>query len=106
MDISCKLVIWGYVSVIVTVFDASLARTAARVATQIRSGGVNTELYPDTVKLDKQMKYANAQGIPIAVIIGPDEAAQGTATVRDLRSGTQLNVAQDQIGESVRKLLE
>jgi histidyl-tRNA synthetase len=92
-------------SVIVTVFDAALARTAARVAAQIRSGGVNTELYPDIVKLDKQMKYANAQGIPIAVIIGPDEAAQGTATVRDLRSGSQQSVAQDQIVETIQKML-
>jgi histidyl-tRNA synthetase len=93
-------------SVIVTVFDASLARTSARVAAQIRSDGINTELYPDRVKLDKQMKYANAQGIPIAVIIGPDEAAQGRAMVRDLRSGAQQSVEQDQIVESVRKLLE
>jgi histidyl-tRNA synthetase len=92
-------------SVIVTVFDAALARTSARVAAQIRSGGVNTELYPDTVKLDKQMKYANAQGIPIAVIIGPDEAAQGMAMVRDLRSGSQQSVAQDQIAEAIQKML-
>ena len=50
--------------VFVTVFDAALVRTSARVAAQIRSGGVNTELYPDAVKLDKQMKYANAQAHP------------------------------------------
>jgi len=92
--------------VLVTIFDAALARTAAKVAAQLRSGGVKTELYPDAAKLDKQMKYANAQAIPIAVIIGPDEAAQGQATVRDLRSGQQQVVAQDQIVVVVRKALE
>jgi histidyl-tRNA synthetase len=66
---------------------------------------VNTELYPDAAKLDKQMKYANAQRIPVAVIIGPDEAAQGAATVRDLRSGAQQSVAQDQIVETIQKML-
>ena len=90
--------------VLVTVFDAALARTSARVAAQLRSSGVKTELYPDAVKLDKQMKYANAQAIPIAIIIGPDEAAQGQATVRDLRSGQQQVVMQDQLVDVVQRL--
>jgi histidyl-tRNA synthetase len=92
--------------VLVTIFDASLARTSARVAALLRSGGVNTELYPDTAKLDKQMKYANAQEISIAIIIGPDEATQNRATVRDLRSGTQQTIAQERLLETVRKILE
>jgi histidyl-tRNA synthetase len=91
--------------VLVTIFGAALARTSARVAAQLRSGGVRTELYPDAAKLDKQMKYANAQAIPIAVIIGPDEAAQKQATVRDLRSGAQQIVVQDQLVEIVQKTL-
>jgi histidyl-tRNA synthetase len=92
--------------VLVTIFDAALARTSAKVAAQLRSGGVKTELYPDAAKLDKQMKYANVQAIPIAVIIGPDEAAQGQATVRDLRSGQQQVVLQAQLVEVVQRLLK
>ncbi len=91
--------------VLVTIFDAALARTSAKAAAQLRSGGVNTELYPETAKLDKQLKYANAQAIPIAVIIGPGEAGQGQATVRDLRSGQQRIVMQDQLIEVVQGLL-
>lgn len=91
--------------VLVTIFDANLARTAARVAALIRSGGISTELFPDTVKLDRQLKYANTQAIPIVIIIGPDEAAANKATVRDLRSGQQQVVMQDQIVEVVRGLL-
>lgn len=93
-------------SVIVTVFDKSLMGVSARVAAQLRSGGVNTELFPEAAKLDRQMKYANTQAIPIAVIVGPDEAAQGKATVRDLRSGAQQVVAQDQIVAVVGSLLQ
>jgi histidyl-tRNA synthetase len=91
--------------VLVTIFDANLASTAARVAALFRSGGMSTELFPDTVKLDRQLKYANTQAIPIVVIIGPDEAAASKATVRDLRSGQQQVIAQDQIVEVVRGLL-
>jgi histidyl-tRNA synthetase len=93
-------------NVLVTVFDAALMRTAAKVAAQLRSGGVKTELYPEVARLDKQLKYANSQAIPIAIIIGPDEAAQGQATVRDLRSGQQQIVTQDQIATVVQKALE
>jgi histidyl-tRNA synthetase len=92
-------------SVIVTVFDKSLVRVSAQIAAQLRSGGVNTELFPDVAKLDRQMKYANAQSIPIAIIVGPDEAAQNKVTVRDLRSGAQQIVAQDQIVDMVKNLL-
>jgi histidyl-tRNA synthetase len=92
-------------NVFVTVFDAALARMSTRLAAQLRSAGINTELYPDTAKLDKQLKYANAQSIPIAVIVGPDEAASRQVTVRDLRSGQQQAVAQDRIVEAVRTLL-
>ncbi len=91
--------------VFVTIFDTTLARTAARVAAQLRLGGIKTELYPDAAKLDKQMKYANAQAIPIAIIIGPDEAAQGQVTVRDLRSGQQQVVNQDQLIAQVANLI-
>ena len=50
------------------------------------------------------MKYANAQAIPIAIIMGPDEAAQGQAIARDPRSGQQQVVKQDQIVEEVVNL--
>lgn len=93
-------------NVIVTIFDKSLVKVSAQVAAQLRSGGVNTELFPEAAKLDRQMKYANTQAIPIAIIIGPDEAAQGRATVRDLRSGAQQIVAQDQIVAVVGSLLQ
>jgi histidyl-tRNA synthetase len=92
--------------VLVTVFDAALARTSARVAARLRSDGVKTELYPDVAKLDRQMKYANGQAIPIAVIIGPDEAAQGQATVRDLRTGQQQVAPQDQLLDLIRGILK
>lgn len=92
-------------NVIVTVFDKALLKVSARVAAQLRSGGVNTELFPEAAKLDRQLKYANAQSIPVAVIIGPDEAAQARATVRDLRTGEQQVVAQDQLATTVKNLL-
>ena len=91
--------------VIVTVFDRSLMGTSARIAALIRSGGVKTELYPEVTKLEKQLKYANAQMIPIAIVIGPDEANKNQATLKDLRSGQQQTIDQDRIALKIRELL-
>lgn len=92
--------------VLVTVFDTSLMSTSAKIAAQIRSGGVKTELYPEATKLDKQLKYANAQAIPIALVIGPDEASKNQATLKDLRSGQQQTIGQDQIAATIRSILK
>jgi len=88
--------------VLVTVFSPDLMNVSARIASQLRAAGVNTELYPEAAKLDRQLKYANALGIPFVVIVGPDEAQAGKATVRDLVSGQQQVVDQDSVSEVVR----
>ena len=87
---------------LVTIFDATLIGTSARIAAALRSAGLNTELFPEAAKLDRQLKYANTQSIPVVIIVGPDEAAAGKATVRDLRSGQQQVVAQDQLVDVVK----
>jgi len=90
---------------LVTIFDATLIGTSARIAAALRSDGLNTELFPEAAKLDRQLKYANTQSIPVVIIVGPDEAAAGKATVRDLRSGQQQIVAQDQLVDVVRSVV-
>ncbi|MBL7801462.1 MAG: histidine--tRNA ligase [Chitinophagales bacterium] len=56
---------------------------------QLREANVSVELYPDKAKMEKQMKYANAKGIPYVVVIGDNEMQSGKLTVKDMRSGTQ-----------------
>jgi histidyl-tRNA synthetase len=77
---------------LVTVFSADLIRESARIASRLRSSGINTELYPEPVKLDKQFKYANSHGIPFVIIIGPDEMSADKATVKNLVTGKQESI--------------
>ncbi len=85
--------------VLVTVFSLDLLGESARLAAKLRASGINTELYPEAVKLDRQLKYANANGIPFAVIVGPDEVAASKATVKDLAAANQQTVdAGDLVG--------
>lgn len=84
--------------VLVTIFNQNLQGQALKVASQLRTAGVNTELYPDpSDKLDKQFKYADKKGIPYALIIGQDEADKNLVTLKNLRSREQQTLPLDQV---------
>lgn len=91
--------------VLVTLFDTTLTPASLRLAADLRSAGFNVEVYPDTDKLGRQLKYADAQRIPIAAILGADEAAAGQVTLKHLASGQQVQVAQAAAAEQIRALL-
>lgn len=84
---------------LITVFSPDLMGNSARLAARLRVFGINTELYPEAVKLDRQLKYANVNGIPFVIIVGPDEAAAGKATVKDLSTGKQQTVLVDELAK-------
>lgn len=92
--------------VLVTVFAKESETAALGAARLLREAGIPTETYPDAVKLDKQLKYADAQGIGLAVIIGPDEAAAGTATLKNLADRSQTTVALADLTGKVRDILD
>jgi histidyl-tRNA synthetase len=91
--------------VLVTVFNRDLIGTSIRVVNELRAARFNTELALDTDGLSKQLKYAAAKAIPFAVIVGPDEAAAGKATLRDLSSGEQLAVPQNELTNALKEKL-
>ena len=75
------------------------------LAAELRAAGIVTivALAPD--KLGKQFKEADAKGIPLALVVGPDELAAGAVIVKDLRSGEQRVVPRGEIVVAVRTLV-
>ena len=66
------------------------AAEALRVAAELRAAGIRTEAYfGPKMNLKAQLSHADRYEIPVAVIIGPDEAAQGVVSVKDLVAGKQ-----------------
>ena len=88
--------------VLVTIFSPTLQGSSLSIAQQLRAAGVNTELYPDTDKLDKQFKYADKKGIPYAVVIGEDETKAGTVTLKNLATREQISLPIDQVVAKLR----
>lgn len=56
---------------------------------QLRESGISSEIYPESSKLDKQMKYANKREIPYVAIIGDSERESGKLSLKNLNTGEQ-----------------
>ncbi len=70
---------------------------------QLRKAGIRTEIYPDAVKMKKQMSYANAKQIPFVVLVGENEMSTGKVTLKNMSTGEQMQVGVDEIIEQVSK---
>jgi len=79
--------------VMFTNFGPAESAAALRAVKALRAAGISCEVYPDAVKLKRQMNYANNAGIPYVVILGDKELADGTVTLKDMAAGTQDTVA-------------
>jgi histidyl-tRNA synthetase len=77
-----------------------------RIAGELRQAGYQVEWYPAADRLPRQLKYADRQKIPLAVILGSREMAEGQLTLKDLRDGQQTEIARGLITERVAALLD
>lgn len=77
-------------------FGEAEERFVFDIANQLRNKGVNVEVYPEAAKLKKQMKYADSKGIPTTIIVGSEELANRSLTVKDMATGEQENMGVEQ----------
>jgi len=115
-DVVIKLVLEKYglipelkpspVDILVTTFDESLQENALTLATEIRNSNFKVEWYPQASRLSRQLKYADKQGIPIVIILGPEEVEASCVTIKDLRGRTQEKVPKDKLFKYLERLLE
>jgi histidyl-tRNA synthetase len=88
--------------VMVTVWNDGSRADALSLAGELRKGGLRVDVYPDVDKLGKQVKYASARNVPFVTIVGDDERAAGTVSVKDMRSGAQLNMPREEVAPFIR----
>lgn len=76
-------------------FGDAEAAMSLRLAKDLRAAGVAAEVYPDSVKMKKQMGYADSSAIPFVAIIGESELAEGVVTLKNMTTGEQTSVKAD-----------
>jgi histidyl-tRNA synthetase len=68
----------------------------------VRTAGIRAELYPDVVKMKKQMAYANDKHIPYVAIVGGDEMQQSKFALKNMETGEQALVTVDELIQAIR----
>ena len=92
--------------VMVTIWNEDSIADAVSLAHDLRAAGIRVDLYPETDKLGKQLKYASARQIPFVLVVGDEERARGEVSVKDLGSGEQRSVKRADLLELLRGKLK
>ena len=66
------------------------------IISKLRACGIASEMYPDAVKMKKQMNYANSNNINYVALAGENEIAEGKVTLKNMVSGEQQLVSVDE----------
>ncbi|MCJ7447399.1 MAG: histidine--tRNA ligase [Bacteroidales bacterium] len=79
--------------VLVLNFGDAETKYALKILGILRKLGIKAELYPDPVKLKKQMSYADAKKIPYIIIAGEEEIKTEEVTIKNMSSGEQKKIS-------------
>jgi len=72
---------------------------------QLRNDGIVCEIYPDDVKIKKQLDYANKKGIDFVVIIGDDELKKDIFKVKDMSKGEESTYTEiDSLAQKIKDI--
>jgi histidyl-tRNA synthetase len=94
------------VKVLVTQMDEKLLPDYLKLANELRGAGIATEVVLEYGKLAKQLKYADRAGIHFVLVLGADEVAKGTVTVKDMRKQDQFEVPRVNLVDTLLVKLE
>ena len=83
-------------------FGAAEAAHCLRLAAQARLAGIATEVYPDSVKMKKQMSYANAHNVPFVALVGETEMAEGHITLKNMTTGEQQSLTIEEAVKAIK----
>ncbi|HZJ61166.1 MAG TPA: histidine--tRNA ligase, partial [Chitinophagaceae bacterium] len=75
------------------------SKKAFGLVQQLRSKNIRCEIYHETVKFDKQFKYAEKKKIPFVVIIGEEEIKSNTCKIKNISTGEQKEIPIEELFE-------
>lgn len=89
---------------LVVVFNEKLLPYCFKVATTLRSAGLNSIIYPGIDKAGKQLSYADKLGIPFVILCGEDEEKKNKVTIKNMKSGKQKTLPLTKATKELRKI--
>ena len=83
------------------VLDDQALNTALLLAQRLRERGFSGEVSFDVRSVKSQMRQANKLGVKTCLLLGQDEMDKGLIVVKDMATGAQKSVAQDDIEQAL-----
>lgn len=87
--------------VLITAFDGAAFEYGYGVLANLRQKGIHAELYPEPVKIKKQLDYADSKKIPFVVLIGSEEMQTGKLTFKNMVTGNQEKLTIEEISNQI-----
>ena len=88
--------------VFVPLLSEERAGDVLALAAELRAAGLAVTVSPDARAFGKQMKWADGRGFAFAAVLGDDEAANGTVTVKNFAAGEQRSVPRAEAAGALR----
>ena len=85
-------------------FGEREALAALKLVNKLRKSGIKADLYPNDVKMQKQMKYANNRNVPYVILIGAQELEDNSFVVKNMVKGDQKTYSLDKLGTFLQDL--
>jgi histidyl-tRNA synthetase len=63
--------------------------------------GIAAEIYPDAIKMKKQMSWADSKKIPFVIIAGDEEIRNNEVTVKNMQTGDQARIKVSGLGDFI-----
>ena len=92
-----------HIDVLFCCFDEKSHELARKYAELLREIGQRVDVYPDWVKLGKQLKYADHIGAPYVAVIGEQERQQESINLKQMSSGEQTLIRFQQLLSKLNK---
>lgn len=83
--------------VLICYFDDASFRYGLKVLAKLRAANIASEIYPDMVKIKKQLDFANKKMIPYTIVIGSEEVNTGQLAFKNMAIGDQQKITIEEI---------
>jgi histidyl-tRNA synthetase len=90
------------IDVYIIPFTNEMIKKTIEIAQHLRNAGLKTEFDLLRRGISKSLKYAHAKKSKNVIILGPDELAQDSVTLRDMQSGDQKLIKIDEILQNIK----
>ncbi len=82
-------------------FGKKEAIYSLRIMNGLKKNGIACEIYPDPVKMKKQLAYASQKKIKWVAIAGEEEVLNEAVTLKNMLTGTQETIKKDKLVEKM-----